>query len=71
MVIPDGVYRGRIIIRQGPVRRKSAGRRKPPPPAPEYLAEAAHVVEGVEDDALREALIRLGARALANKPTEK
>ena len=62
---------GRIIIRQGPVRRRLAARAPARPPAAESLAKAAELAGAIEDEALRAALTRLGARALENKSTEK
>lgn len=61
---------GRIAIRQGPMRRRVKGRGAPPPPAPEAVDAARDIVQGIEDEALRESLIRLGARAL-DKPGTK
>ncbi len=62
---------GRIIIRQGPVRRRTQKRKPPLPPAPEFIDAAAKIASGVEDDALRAALTRLGARALSEKTAQK
>lgn len=62
---------GRIVIRQGPVRRKAPARKKPPPPLPEAVREAGRAAAGVTDDALRDALTRFGARVLSEKPTQK
>ena len=47
---------------QPPIRKKSLA---PPPPDPAARARAEAETEGVTDDALRAALVRLGARALA------
>jgi hypothetical protein len=54
---------GRIALRQGPLSKSKKGPRIPPPDA-QALAEAAKATEGVEDEDLRKALVRLGARAL-------
>jgi hypothetical protein len=54
---------GRIAIRQGPLERASRPARRPPPDA-EALALATQAAQGVDDEALRAALILLGARAL-------
>lgn len=62
---------GRIVIRQGPVRRRAKGRAKPPPPAADAVRAAESAVAGVVDPGLREALARLGARAFSSPPTEK
>jgi hypothetical protein len=57
---------GRLAIRQGPLEKGFAKPAIAPPDA-EALAEARQVTEGVEDEVLREALTRLGARALRGK----
>lgn len=54
---------GRLALRQGPLVRASR-QAKPPPPDAQSLALATQATEGVEDEALRKALILLGARAL-------
>jgi hypothetical protein len=57
---------GRIALRQGPL---SKGK-KPPrigPPEPAAVAEAEKATEGVTDEELHKALVRLGARALRGK----
>ncbi len=55
---------GRIALKQGPLERRPSRKpaRRPPPVAAVVAAEAA--VAGVEDEALRQALSRLGARIL-------
>lgn len=55
---------GRIILRQGPVRRRLAGRGKVPPPSPSALEAAGKLTGGIKESGLRNALNRLGARAL-------
>ncbi|MCC2096345.1 MAG: DUF721 domain-containing protein [Hyphomicrobiales bacterium] len=57
---------GRIMLRQGPVRRRSTGRGKAPPPTPQALAAAGKLTDGIAETGLRDALTRLGARALEN-----
>lgn len=57
---------GRIMIRQGPVRRRRAARPKLAPIDPQKAAQAGEVVGDVQDEALRAALVRLGARVLAS-----
>jgi hypothetical protein len=52
---------GRLALRQGPVGRERETRRPPAVPVPGDLAAAAERVGEVQDDALREALVRLGA----------
>ncbi len=54
---------GRIVLRQGPLEKTRKGPRIGPPDA-QALAEATQATEGVEDEELRKALVRLGARAL-------
>lgn len=54
---------GRLAIRQGPLTR-AARPGRPPPPDPRAIARAEQAVTGVEDEALRKALVALGARAL-------
>ena len=56
---------GRIALRQGPVERRDTGPRRIAPPPAAALEAARRMAEGVEDDALREALTRLGARVLS------
>lgn len=53
---------GRVVLKQGPVRREGAGRRKVLPPGPVEQQRAAAVTRGIDDDGLRGALNRLGAR---------
>jgi len=62
---------GRLVIRQGPVRRRARGRVKPPPPPAAALAAAEDAVADVADENLRQALARLGARALTARTTDK
>ncbi len=54
---------GRLAIRQGPL-EKSRGELRIAPPDAQALAQAQEATQGVEDEALRKALILLGARAL-------
>jgi hypothetical protein len=55
---------GKISMRQGPLERPNAPKPKPRPPGAQALAEAGDAVAGVEDEALRQALTRLGARII-------
>lgn len=55
---------GKISMRQGPLERPNAPRPRPRPPGTQALAEAGDAVAGVEDEALRQALTRLGARII-------
>jgi hypothetical protein len=51
---------GRIALRQAPLRRRAPA--KPPaPPDPEAAGKIARGLPGIEDDALRQAIGRLGA----------
>lgn len=58
---------GRIVLKQGPVGRDKVARFTAPPPDEATLAAARGVVGDVEDEALREALVRLGAGIMARK----
>ncbi len=55
---------GKIALRQGPIERRAKGPTVPPPPSAAAVAAAGKLSEGVEDEGLREALTRLGARVL-------
>lgn len=55
---------GAIALRQGPLQRPGPPPR-PPPPDAEAVAGARRAVAGIEDEALRAALERLGAAVLA------
>ena len=58
---------GRLAMRQGPLGKHAPGTRNKTPAGREALAQAAVISAGVGDDALRDALTRLGARVLADK----
>ena len=58
---------GRIVLKQGPVGRDKVARFTSPPPDEKTVAAARDVVGEVEDEALREALVRLGAGIMARK----
>lgn len=51
---------GRLALRQAPLRRKLP-KKRPAPPDPAVTAKLAADMPEIEDDALREALARLGA----------
>jgi hypothetical protein len=51
---------GRLALRQAPLRRK-VPKAPPPPPDPALTASLAASMPEIEDDALRDALARLGA----------
>lgn len=54
----------RLALRQGPIERRGPRRRPLPGVDPVAAVAAAHLVTDVEDDALRLALTRLGARVI-------
>jgi len=56
---------GRLALRQGPLSRRPKPKR-PPPPDPKAVAQIAESLTAVEDDALRDALARLGAAIKRN-----
>jgi hypothetical protein len=51
---------GRLALRQAPLRRKLP-KKRPPPPDPAITARLAASMPEIEDDALRDALARLGS----------
>ena len=59
---------GKLALRQGPLPEVPRRRSRPAPLDARRLAEARRVVGEVADDALREALARLGARVLRGPP---
>jgi hypothetical protein len=58
---------GRVVLKQGPVGRDRVVPAPPPPPDARSVAAARDVVGDVEDEALREALVRLGAGILSRQ----
>lgn len=56
---------GRLSLRQGPVGRDRAPKPRLREPAPADLAAASERIGTVEDDGLRDALVRLGAGIIA------
>jgi hypothetical protein len=60
---------GRILLRQGPVGTKPPRVPRRSPEDPLARAEAARQTAGVEDEALRAALTRLGTRVMSEKPS--
>ncbi|WP_316188558.1 DUF721 domain-containing protein [Bradyrhizobium sp. SZCCHNS1054] len=56
---------GKLALRQGPLSRRPRPRR-PPPPDPTTVAKVAESLSAIEDDALRDALARLGAAIKRN-----
>ncbi len=57
----------KLAIRQEPLQRAAPKRRTAPPNDPAARARAAQTTQGVENEALREALISLGERVLSEK----
>lgn len=57
----------RVVIRQEPLAQSKPLSRDAPQTDPAARAKAAEAVAGVDDDALRQALIALGERALAKR----
>jgi hypothetical protein len=58
---------GRIALRQEPFQPRRPAVRKPRPIDPRAKAEAEELAAGVEDEAMRAALVRLGAAALSER----
>lgn len=58
---------GKIALRAEPFKPRRKPPRKPPAVDPRARAEAERLADGIEDDALRAALVRLGAAALSEK----
>ncbi len=54
----------KVAFRQGPLAELKKPRRAVPPPSPGASAAAAALAERIEDEALRGALTRLGARVI-------
>ncbi len=57
----------RLTLKQGPVERRAAARPTRFPPDPDAAKEAEGLVAEIRDDALRQALARLGAHALSRR----
>ncbi len=55
---------GKLALRQAPLAGRPARAAPVPPPKPAAVAAAQGLTGGIEDEALRDALVRLGARAL-------
>jgi hypothetical protein len=55
---------GRLALRQGPLQRSERQKRAASPPTPQAQSAAETATRGIEDEPLREALTRLGARVL-------
>jgi hypothetical protein len=56
---------GRLALRQAPLQRSKSAPSRPPVPGPKARAAAQRAVQGIEDQSLREALARLGARVFS------
>ncbi len=55
---------GKLALRQAPLAGRAPRRAPVAPPKPAALAAARDLTGGIEDEALRDALVRLGSRAL-------
>lgn len=55
---------GRIVLRQQALEARAAPPRRPPPPDPAARARAQAATEGVAEEGLRAALVKLGERTL-------
>ena len=55
---------GALALRQAPLEGRPLPWRPVPPPVPGAVAQARDLTGGIDDEALRGALVRLGARAL-------
>jgi hypothetical protein len=62
---------GRLLLKQGPIVRIETTKRRNKPIDKASLAEAEKTVTEIGDNRLREALARLGARVLADRPVHK
>jgi hypothetical protein len=60
---------GKIAIKQGPLEHRATRKTPRDPPPPEAVAAAEAAVAGIDDDALHNALRRLGARVLQARPS--
>ena len=55
---------GKLALRQAPLQGRPPAKPPPSPPSPAAVERARDLVAGIEDDALRKALVRLGSRVL-------
>ncbi len=55
---------GRLALRQAPLTGRPERKAPAPPPKPAAVAAARGLTGGIDDEALRDALVRLGARVL-------
>ena len=55
---------GRLAFRQGPLQGRTGPKARPAPPDPGAVEQARAATGGIVEEGLREALVRLGARAL-------
>ncbi|WP_237477940.1 DUF721 domain-containing protein [Lichenibacterium dinghuense] len=55
---------GKLALRQAPLAGRPPRRAAAPPPKPAAVAAAQDLTGGIDDEALRAALVRLGARTL-------
>lgn len=57
----------KIALRQEPLQRPRKAARRPPPVDPRARDEAEALAQGIEDEEMRAALVRLGAAALSER----
>jgi hypothetical protein len=57
----------RIAFKQEPLQRAAQKRREPPPPDPQARERASEIAEGLGDEALKAALVRLGEHVLSKQ----
>ena len=57
----------KLVIRQGRITPKAQKRTPPPPPDRQAVAKGRKLASGIEDEALRESLARLGALVLSRR----
>ncbi|RYC30815.1 DUF721 domain-containing protein [Lichenibacterium minor] len=55
---------GKLALRQAPLAGRPARAAPTPPPKPAAIAAARDLTGGIDDEGLRDALVRLGARSL-------
>ncbi|WP_395665516.1 DUF721 domain-containing protein [Methylocella sp.] len=60
----------RLQLKQGPLERRAPPAPRPAPPPPEIVTAAAAAACAIDDEALRDALTRLGAHVLSRKARE-
>lgn len=58
---------GRLALRQAPLLGRAGPKARPAPPGHAAVEHARAATEGIAEDGLREALVKLGARALGGR----